>query len=301
MDYLNSLFGGNSGAVSLVLLFVGLTVALILLFWVWRKITAGSQLRGGRSRQPRLSVTDAAIVDDKRRLVLVRRDNVEHLLMIGGPGDIVIEQNIVRHQSAAPQPQPVVQEHPVAEPNSHADRAAGPVVAGAVAAGAAIGSLEAGVRERTSALLKPNATRSEKEPAPAPDVTNMSSQSADQDGSQLDDFEVENFDLVDEENGIDLETELETELAQAETAPVSQTTFAQKVGEPDFDAMLSEHIATPSANGLHGAANGQTGFVVDTPAIDAAPEPVSSPADDTDGNDMEDEMQKLLNELSVGR
>jgi flagellar protein FliO/FliZ len=35
-------------------------------------------------------------VDGRRRLVLVRRDNIEHLLMIGGPTDIVVEPNIVR-------------------------------------------------------------------------------------------------------------------------------------------------------------------------------------------------------------
>ena len=39
---------------------------------------------------------DAAAVDGRRRLVLVRRDNIEHLLMIGGPTDIVVEPNIVR-------------------------------------------------------------------------------------------------------------------------------------------------------------------------------------------------------------
>ena len=50
---------------------------------------------------PRLAVIDAAAVDGRRRLVLVRRDNVEHLLMIGGPSDIVVEPNIVR---AMPQP-----------------------------------------------------------------------------------------------------------------------------------------------------------------------------------------------------
>jgi hypothetical protein len=49
-----------------------------------------------RGRMPRLAVIDAAAVDGRRRLVLVRRDNVEHLLMIGGPSDIVIEPNIVR-------------------------------------------------------------------------------------------------------------------------------------------------------------------------------------------------------------
>jgi flagellar protein FliO/FliZ len=35
--------------------------------------------------------------------VLVRRDNVEHLLMIGGPSDIVVEPNIVRAQPARDQ------------------------------------------------------------------------------------------------------------------------------------------------------------------------------------------------------
>ena len=47
-------------------------------------------------RMPRLAVIDAAAVDGRRRLVLVRRDNVEHLLMIGGPADLVVEPNIVR-------------------------------------------------------------------------------------------------------------------------------------------------------------------------------------------------------------
>jgi hypothetical protein len=51
--------------------------------------------------EPRLAVIDAASVDARRRLVLVRRDNVEHLLLIGGPTDVVIEPNIDRTQAAA--------------------------------------------------------------------------------------------------------------------------------------------------------------------------------------------------------
>lgn len=53
-----------------------------------------------RGRQPRLAVIDAAAVDARRRLVLIRRDNVEHLLLIGGPTDMVIEPNIVRAAAA---------------------------------------------------------------------------------------------------------------------------------------------------------------------------------------------------------
>ncbi len=65
--------------------------------WLVRRF-AGNRLGAntGRGRMPRLAVIDAAAVDGRRRLVLVRRDNVEHLLMIGGPTDIVVEPNIVR-------------------------------------------------------------------------------------------------------------------------------------------------------------------------------------------------------------
>jgi hypothetical protein len=43
-----------------------------------------------------LAVVDAAKMDGRRHLILIRRDNVEHLLMIGGPTDVVVEPNIVR-------------------------------------------------------------------------------------------------------------------------------------------------------------------------------------------------------------
>lgn len=80
----------------MAILFVGLLILLLLFAWLVRRIF-GSKISGvKKSRQPRLSVTDAAIVDDRRRLVLVRRDDVEHLVMIGGPSDIVIEQSIRR-------------------------------------------------------------------------------------------------------------------------------------------------------------------------------------------------------------
>ena len=42
----------------------------------------------------RLEVIDHASVDGRRRLVLVRRDNIEHLIMIGGPVDVVVETGI---------------------------------------------------------------------------------------------------------------------------------------------------------------------------------------------------------------
>ncbi len=69
--------------------------------WAIRRFGAG-RLGGGaaRGRQPRLAVIDYAAVDGRRKLILVRRDNVEHLLMIGGPTDVVVEPNIVRAAAA---------------------------------------------------------------------------------------------------------------------------------------------------------------------------------------------------------
>jgi len=77
--------------------FVAVLALIGLAAWLVRRF-AGNRLGANtnRGRMPRLAVIDAAAVDGRRRLVLVRRDNIEHLLMIGGPTDIVVEPNIVR-------------------------------------------------------------------------------------------------------------------------------------------------------------------------------------------------------------
>ncbi len=91
---------------------VGLALLLlIIVLWVIRSRAPSPFVRGGRNRQPRLQVLDAAAVDARRRLVLVRRDDVEHLIMIGGPSDIVIESRIL--PAAAEQPESVSGPQPV--------------------------------------------------------------------------------------------------------------------------------------------------------------------------------------------
>lgn len=42
----------------------------------------------------RLEVIDHATVDGRRKLILIRRDDVEHLLLTGGPVDVVVETGI---------------------------------------------------------------------------------------------------------------------------------------------------------------------------------------------------------------
>ncbi|HEX4408511.1 MAG TPA: flagellar biosynthetic protein FliO [Xanthobacteraceae bacterium] len=67
--------------------------------WAVRRFGSNRLGANARGRQPRLAAIDYASVnvDGRRRhLILVRRDNVEHLLLIGGPSDLVVESNIVR-------------------------------------------------------------------------------------------------------------------------------------------------------------------------------------------------------------
>ena len=94
---LESLFSEMSLPVRFFLAFLFVLGLIGLLAWMARRF--GAERLGAataRGRQPRLAVIDAAAVDGRRRLILIRRDNVEHLLMIGGPSDVVIEANIVR-------------------------------------------------------------------------------------------------------------------------------------------------------------------------------------------------------------
>jgi len=95
--------------------FIAVLALIGLAAWVVRRY-ANNRLGTNtqRGRMPRLAVIDAAAVDGRRRLVLVRRDNVEHLLMIGGPSDIVVEPNIVRAMPNRDQmaPRPAVGEQP---------------------------------------------------------------------------------------------------------------------------------------------------------------------------------------------
>jgi hypothetical protein len=89
-----------SPAIQYLIAFV-IILGLVTLFGlVLRRVTSARlMLPGqdrGRSRQPRLGVVDIYDLDRQRQLILLRRDNVEHLLLIGGPNDVVIETNIVR-------------------------------------------------------------------------------------------------------------------------------------------------------------------------------------------------------------
>jgi hypothetical protein len=99
---MNSLFGLELPTpVNLVIAFVVVLLLIGAATWLVRRFGATQLDAAARGRQPRLAVIDSAAVDARRKLVIIRRDNVEHLLMIGGPTDVVVETNIVRAAPAA--------------------------------------------------------------------------------------------------------------------------------------------------------------------------------------------------------
>lgn len=67
---------------------IGLTAVL------WRRFGMPNRLHSRPSVKQRLEVTDSLYIDPRRRLVLVRRDEKEHLLLLGANGETVVETGI---------------------------------------------------------------------------------------------------------------------------------------------------------------------------------------------------------------
>jgi hypothetical protein len=104
------IFGGMPDAVKFVIVF--LVILGILVPLLWRRFNVGPLGASAQRSRQRLAVIDTAAVDVRRKLVLVKRDNVEHLLMIGGPTDIVVESNIGRMPAAVREPRPIPDARP---------------------------------------------------------------------------------------------------------------------------------------------------------------------------------------------
>jgi flagellar protein FliO/FliZ len=79
---MDTLFGEGQSGLTVVLFVIVVLGLLALAFWLLRQFGSGRVSATTRGRQPRLAVIDQATVDSRRRLVLIRRDNVEHLLII---------------------------------------------------------------------------------------------------------------------------------------------------------------------------------------------------------------------------
>ncbi len=94
----------------------GTLLVLALAYLLVRSFSRSVRGRKGA----RLGISEFYEIDKTRRLVLVRRDDTEHLILIGGGHDMVIEANIdeldpqpVRQvQYPHPQPAPMAPHHP---------------------------------------------------------------------------------------------------------------------------------------------------------------------------------------------
>jgi hypothetical protein len=115
MQFMTSLFGGSAGTLLNAAFALGIVLVLIVAaLWLLKLVGRAGQ-RLGRVNEKRLQILETATVDGKRKVMIIRRDNVEHVIMTGGPQDLVIESGI-----AVPDPQPQSVRRPAARPASAA-------------------------------------------------------------------------------------------------------------------------------------------------------------------------------------
>tara|TARA_A100000171_G_scaffold6515_1_gene5059 strand:+ start:3463 stop:3849 length:387 start_codon:yes stop_codon:yes gene_type:complete len=62
-----------------------------------RRFVPGARNINRRGIKRRLSIVEVVPVDTKRRLVLLKRDDTEHLVLLGPNGDMIVERNIGTH------------------------------------------------------------------------------------------------------------------------------------------------------------------------------------------------------------
>ena len=121
---LSSLLGTDGSPILQYLVVFAIMVVLLSLFALAAKRFARGRgaLMGGapRGRQPRLGIVDIYELDRQRQLILLRRDNVEHLLMVGGPNDLVVERDIRRSAARAQEDLVTAPERDAAEPETAA-------------------------------------------------------------------------------------------------------------------------------------------------------------------------------------
>jgi hypothetical protein len=269
MEWFQSLFNGESGSgVQLVVLTTLMVIGLILVVWLFRKIVGTPARRAARNRVPRLSITDVTAVDDKRFLVLVRRDNVEHLVLIGGPTDVVVETGIMRTQTSqpastkTPEPRKEVSEQQATSSGGTAQIA---TTVGVAAAGVAA-TVAASADETPPSPPEPESQAPE--PKPSEPAAILAEEKI---------VELEETAAV-EEKIINLDA-----LNEASPEPIAET--------EDLEATLSESLEDTLSEDLTSALSEADLSVEATPPT--APEPGSDLKGESD-----DEMRKLLEELA---
>jgi flagellar protein FliO/FliZ len=75
---------------------LGVVLALIVATgWIGRRYMGTGRIAAFAGKRRRLAVVESLQVDGRTRLLLVRRDGAEHLIMVGSTGALVVESGIV--------------------------------------------------------------------------------------------------------------------------------------------------------------------------------------------------------------
>lgn len=286
----------ETGSGSLAVAIMAVCAALLLLILVFWVIKAGRSkvmfIGSSKSRQPRLAVLETTAIDQRRRLVLIRRDDTEHLLLIGGPSDLVVEPAIGMTRKElghvlATEPEA---EAPVARPRER------PVVAPpqvASAAGPASDAVDALAEARTRVLPQADPQTERTASGPAPAAAAATAVSADRQ------FPAERFSPPVDQNGSEMPAHRSALSPQPEHAmspkPVQQPAVVagNPFGDDAFAAVLDAELSKDAAH------------LDVAPARDirssapAAPQPASvGPRKEAS---LEDEMARLLSEIAEKR
>ena len=94
----------------LVLAAVGAVVLLAIVlvlhfrFRIFRRRKGRGRKSGMLSQNSRIEILESKVIDGDRKLLLVRCDQVEHLIVVGGPADVVVENDVRKVRGPAPTP-----------------------------------------------------------------------------------------------------------------------------------------------------------------------------------------------------
>jgi hypothetical protein len=100
------LVGGPPGVAAIAGVAFLLVVLAVLHFRyrIFRRRKGRGRGKPGAVSHARIEILETKIIDADRKLVLMRCDDIEHLVMVGGPADVVVENDVrkMRGPGAAP-------------------------------------------------------------------------------------------------------------------------------------------------------------------------------------------------------
>ena len=91
--------------VTFIAIFIFVIALIVVGAWLFKKYMpgdSGAAMNFFGNKEKRIGVVQSTSVDSRRKLILIKRDDVEHLIMTGGPVDVLIETNIQNYKSHIP-------------------------------------------------------------------------------------------------------------------------------------------------------------------------------------------------------